>query len=225
MSGILGRRGAIVVAATFALACSDGDTPQSPSGTELETTSLNVRVHLLQSAELDALNSTLSDADVDTLFVGVNEVWSQAGIAWSVESVVREPAQNAEAYEAVLRGLTPASTQLLSSIFPAGSLLPGEWNVFIIKDLGDLAGGIYLHSMGVVLFAEVGPIGAQGPTGAGRRILAHELGHSLGLAHVPCTPGGNLMAPGCPSADRTRLTPEQIEAARLQAHQGRPFGL
>ncbi|NNG17473.1 MAG: hypothetical protein HKM89_13440 [Gemmatimonadales bacterium] len=221
----LSVRVSIALFALAALACGESETPQSPSASELENIDLNVRVHLLQSSELEPLNSTLSDSELDVLLVGVNEAWKQAGITWRLESVVREPAQNAEGYAEVLRGVAPATTELLSSIFPKENLLGGEWDVFIVKDLGDIAGGVYLQSLGVVIFAEFGVAGAQTPTGAGRRILAHELGHSLGLAHVPCTLEGNLMAPGCPSEDRTRLEAQQVQAARQQARRGRPFGL
>ena len=55
------------------------------------------------------------------------------------------------------------------------------------------------------------------------RILAHELGHSLGLAHVACTTGGNLMAAGCTLGSRTFLNAIQITRVRLQAETGRPF--
>lgn len=215
----------IGVAGVLLVACAEGDSPQSPGGSELEPIALNVRVHLLQSAEFEPLNSGLSDAALATLFEGVNAIWERAGVVWNVESIIREPAQNAEEFLRAFRGEVPPSVQILSSIFPQDSLLRGEWNVIVVKDLGAIAGGFYLNTVGVVIFGEFGPIGAQSVTGAGRRILAHELGHSLGLDHVPCTPEGNLMSPGCASADRTRLTTEQVESARRQAARGSPFGL
>lgn len=220
------RAAAMLVLAFAVLACGDdAEIPQEVSSGSFETVSLNVRVHLLQSFDVEALNSMLSDAEVETLLAAVNEVWAQAGITWRLESVVREQAQNGTDYQRALNGQAPATFQLFSSIVPRDKLLVGEWDVFVIKDLGDIAGGVYLGGLGLVIFAEFGPVGPQGADGPGKRILAHELGHSLGLDHVPCTPEGNLMAPGCPSENRTRLSATQIRSSREQALRGRPFGL
>ncbi len=207
-----------------AVACSDDTSSLSGPDAELTDIDLNVRVHLLESDEFESLDATLSDADVETLFQGVNRVWSQAAITWTVESVVREPSGDGTAYELALRGAIPFSFEILASILPRDNLLPGAWDVFVIRDFGNIAGGVYIDALGSVVVAELGPAGDQGPLAAGPRILAHELGHSLSLAHVPCTPAGNLMAPGCPGADRTRLEAPQIDAARRQAGRGRAFG-
>jgi hypothetical protein len=178
----------------------------------------------LQSNDFEPLNASLTDAELATLFDGVNAVWAQAGIRWSLQSVVREPAQGGGAYVRVIRGEIPPSSDIMLSIVPHDELLPGEWNIVILKDLGELAGGIYFPDAQVVFFAEFGPLGAQEPTGSGPRILAHELGHSLALPHVACTIEGNLMAPSCQSQDRTRLTSAQIQTARRQAMTLMPFG-
>lgn len=214
----------ILSAALIALACGQGTAPPGATAPEPEEIALSVRIHLLQSNEFEPLNASLTDAELAALFNGVNDVWAQAGIRWNLRSVDREPAQGGDAYVRVIRGEIPPSSDLMLAIVPSDDLLPGDWNVVILKDLGDLAGGIYFPDAQVVFFAEFGPLGAQEPEGSGPRILAHELGHSLGLPHVACTPQGNLMAPGCQAQDRTRLTSTQIQTARRLAMTMMPFG-
>jgi hypothetical protein len=136
---------AVIIAATLVtLSCSDSEAPQSPSDSESETLALNVRVHLLRSAGISALNATLTDEAVDTLFAGVNEIWRQAGVEWKVESVVREMAQNGDTYEAILGGDIPPSFTAFASIVPRENLLPGQWDVFVVNDMANIAGGVYL---------------------------------------------------------------------------------
>ena len=71
-------------------ACSDSAGPTDHP----EPTELAVRVHLVQSDQLDELNVRLSDAEVTELMTAVNETWAQAGVTWSLESIVREDARN-----------------------------------------------------------------------------------------------------------------------------------
>jgi hypothetical protein len=220
----LSRAAPFVLLAFGAVACSD-DTESVTGVDDGANITLDVRVHLLESDQFGALDATLSDADVDVLFEGVNEIWSQAGITWRVESVVREPSLDGTAFMAGLSGAIPITAGVLASILPNGNILPNKWNVFVIRDFGNFAGGVYLDFRGAVIFAENGPIGRQDPTSDGRRILAHELGHSLSLLHVPCTSIGNLMSPGCFAQDRTRLEAGQVVPARAQASRGRPFGI
>lgn len=115
------------------------------------------------------------------------------------------------------------SGEALSSILPSGNLTRGRWDVFFAKTLGGLAGGVYLPGVPAVMVAEFDPTGARDLVVSGPRILAHELGHSISLEHVPCTTVGNLMAPGCTTGERTRLTEDQITFTLRQAGINRPF--
>jgi hypothetical protein len=217
---------AVCAALPLAAACSDGDGGSgglSGPDADVGEISLRLRIHLLESSEFAALNSTLADDEVQTLLAGVNAIWKQANIRWALESVIREPAANQDIFARVLSGENPLTSSVIAALVPRGRLLAGEWDVFLVRDLGGGIGGIYIGGIPAIVGAELDPSGQRDLAGAGARILAHELGHSLNLQHVACTPEGNLLAPGCPAADRTRLTAAQIESARAQARTGHPF--
>ena len=70
-------------------ACSDsGDAPTEPVTRQPEAIELAVRVHLVQSDQLDALNVRLSETEVAQLMTAVNETWAQPGSsgAWRASS-------------------------------------------------------------------------------------------------------------------------------------------
>ncbi|MFQ5705437.1 MAG: hypothetical protein ACE5HT_15645 [Gemmatimonadales bacterium] len=213
----------------FAIAtvgCSDDGTGPHNA----DPIALPVRVHLLSSSKTDPIttsliNTTITDEEVAVLFQGANEVWRQASITWEIESIVRDSTRNEDKFTSVSRGESPLD--LLSSVVPDGRSLPKKWNVFIVRTLGDGVAGAYLPDVRAVILPEVDRTGARDltVTGSGRRALAHELGHSLSLEHVPCPPEGNLMAPMCDALNRTLLTTIQILQARRVGFAGRPYGL
>ncbi len=216
------------VAVVFgAAACSDSDSGgglSAPTDSDpVSEIALDVRVHLLESDEFTQLSTTLTGPEVGTLFEGVNEIWAEAGIRWVIESIVREPATNQELFGQVIRGEIPFTGSVLASLLPREQLLAGRWDVFMIRDLRGSIGGIYIGGIPAVVGAELDPLGASDPANGMPRIVAHELGHSIGLAHVDCVAAGNLMASGCFQGVRTRLTAIQTEIARSQARTGRPF--
>ena len=61
--------------------CSDGTSfPGHQDPIELA-----VRMHLVQSDQLEELNVGLSNAEVTGLLAAVNEIWAQAAVVWSLE--------------------------------------------------------------------------------------------------------------------------------------------
>jgi hypothetical protein len=218
------RADSIVLALVAVLSLLAGCTDVNPAAAAMdETLTLGLRVHLLESAASESLTSTLSEDDVELLLELVNGTWRQAGIEWRLEEIVRSAALNPEPFERVLSGRAPPTAVALTGVIPRDRLSDGAWDVFFIRNLFGGIGGIYFPQVPAVLQPDVDPLGVHGLDGALPRILAHELGHSLGLPHVPCSAEGNLMAPGCLIGDRTRLTAQQIRSARLQAVQGSPF--
>jgi hypothetical protein len=205
------------------LAACGESAPTSPEPDEAGAINLEMRLHLLQSSELDALDATLTDDEIGEVIQAVNEVWAQAGVVWQIEQIVREPALNPDVFRQVLHDPRGNPASLVAAVLPKKNLRPDIWNVFVIRDFGGSVGGVYLLRERVVVSAELDPLGNRDLSGGTARILAHELGHSLGLEHVPCTTTGNLMAAGCPTGTRTRLEPVQIQIARQQAERGHPF--
>jgi hypothetical protein len=162
----------------------------------------------------------LANGEVRALLDRVNEVWSQADIMWEIEAIMREFAQSEDEVEQVLLAGRPFSTAVITAILPKDRLFQEGWDAFVLHDLASTgaAPGVYLAVIPAAVSSEVDPAGVNDPG----RILAHELGHSLTLLHVECTAVGNLMAPGCDSGDRTRLSAEQIDQARHHAKTRRP---
>lgn len=214
---------AFIIAPLIFVSCSDDSGPAEIVAPSRSLVTLRVRVHLL-SSDFQPLSTELTEDEVATVFGRVNAIWQQALIRWEIESILREDALNADAFAAMLSGQIPFSDNVIASVLPRENLLSGEWDVFLILSLEGIAGGIYFAGIPAALSAELDPNGQRQLTRATARILAHELGHSLSLPHVPCTPAGNLMSPGCAAADRTRLTDAQVEAARRQALTGHPYG-
>jgi len=184
---------------------------------------LDVRVFLLESSKSENITAKLNSVEIEELFEEVNEVWSQANIQWNITLISTEEAQNAELFELMMNNEFPRSMALLRSIIPRDKLTSDTWDVFLIHDFGGGIGGVYFPDLAAVLQPEVDPLGGIALEGGLVRILAHELGHSLGLPHVPCTLTGNLMAPGCFQGNQARISETQIENTRKQAASNRPF--
>lgn len=181
--------------------------------------SLPVKVHLVQS-KIPSLQATFDEQKVQEMFVRINKVWAAAGIYWSLKQTTMQPIASEEVIISAMQGTTEITADFFLKAIMNSKKSPRKWNVFIVHDLTSVLGapGIYVSSQQGLVVSELDPAGLNDPG----RIAAHELGHSLTLVHVKCHREGNLMSPGCRSADRTRLEPAQIEDARRQARLGEP---
>jgi hypothetical protein len=187
-----------------------------------------VRVHLLRSTQ-ERLNATWTPDEARVQLGAAAEFWSRHCIALAVESVVTTPATS-EGEAAFATAIAAAPVErlrlraALSAAIPRAALLSPGWNVFVIRDFGAPALGVFVPDPGVQSIF----IGQQRLDGVPlpRFVLAHEFGHSFTLLHhVGPDRERNLMRDD-PQAlvEPVEITPEQLRSARAQAATGSPRG-
>ena len=186
------------------------------------TITLPIRVHRFTSDEDTRLNCSLSDAEIRQQFEAVNETWAQAAIVWEIESIIDVVARKPKDFAKAMDNPRGTLAKALASNMPRKHLLKDGFNVVIAEDYGRSIGGVFMpNEDGLVFYAKKGPKGIQTPA-----VLAHELGHSLGLPHTIFEKDNNLMmgsgAGRVPTLTKP-ITASQIMIARLYAMNGKPF--
>src|SRR3954465_9049055 len=144
-----------------------------PRGRADNTLRLPIRFHLLTSFTSTALSTTRTEEDARVLLSTANNVWAQAGIEWYIEGVLREEAPNASTFDSLVAGTAPRTMANLISFVPREHLLDPGWNVFLIRDFGQIAGGMFRPEIAGVVLAERG-FGFELPASErGGKTLAH----------------------------------------------------
>ncbi|MDB4809846.1 hypothetical protein OAH34_01480 [bacterium] len=188
----------------------------------LESIHLSVRVFRFQSDEDTRLNCSLSDKEIREQFVAVNDTWKQASIVWEIESIREMKAKKPDLFSRAMMNPRGQLAAALVQNLQDDHLLVGGFNVVIAEDFEKSIGGVFIpQADGIVFYAKRGPKGIQTPA-----VLAHELGHALGLPHTIFEKGNNLMMGSGPERVPTRVKPvtaSQIAIARQYAEVGKPF--
>jgi len=200
-----------------------------PEGARLDVLTLPVRVQILWSDLVPALNSTLTDEQVRQLFVEANELWRPAAIQWNLESIVHTQAERQLAFRRTIlddpTGTAQGASETLAQVCPSQDRLQQGWNICWV--LAAPRGAFYFYPLGTVMLGEQDILTeVASPPFA----LAHVLGHLMGLGDAPrCSTTfmrwfeGTEDSGACGNPTPTVLTSDQIKRARDQASIGTPF--
>lgn len=204
-------------------------TPQQAPVTDIdpnELLTLPVHIHVVESEHEDIQAHTLP-ADIPSIFVIANSrYWSQANIQWVFRGVQSHAITNnsdTDYVNAVADDDEQLATSQLARFAEGATLQPG-FNVFIVHNLGAIPFNGQYFNTGVAVISETNS--KEGGEDYIAYLLAHELGHALGLGHEGTF--YNLMHPGqkendVPRNERVVLTDEQIANARAWARTGEPY--
>ena len=188
--------------------CAPPSHPEAKAGqpaAKLEEIAIPVRIHLMQSAGITAMHTTLTEPDVRRIFGKVNRIWSQAGIRFEIESIVRT-----EALALTPENETKQEFARVKSMIPKASLSPVAIDVCYVKEVtpnGFFYGEPIVVKDTAKLRAVEGGLDEPLP-----RVTSHEIGHALSLSHRQETT--NLMASGTTGFS---LNEAEIHAAREKA--------
>ncbi len=151
---------------------------------------INVRIYRCQFESMPVFNSRFKDHEIEQLFEIVNALWQQASIKWVVRSIQYLEVGEIEIEKFKEKLNRKKLNEILINLSPK---LPGVmenklWKICLLSKFPIDAGGVYLPKTRTIFFSEMGRFGL-----ARAAVLAHELGHSLGLIHE--NESCNLMNP------------------------------
>ena len=168
-----------------------------------------LRVHLFSASNAPNIHTTLAEADITRILAKLNGIWSQAGITFHLESLIREEAVNQELNSRLGR---MDDLRLLLQLRPAASLATNLFHLYYVKSFS--VNGVYL---GEAMFVKDTASLREVPGGIDEplpRVSSHELGHALTLVHH--TNDQQLMVRGTTG---TNLDAAEIKQARAAAEE------
>jgi len=137
-----------------------------------------LRIHLLSATNVPAIQTTLTESDIARILKKINGIWSQAGICFWLESLVREEAVHQEIGSLLGK---PKDLSLMLQLRPEATKATNLFHLYYVKDFS--ANGVYL---GAAMFVKDTATLRAVPGGIDEplpRVSSHELGHALSLQH------------------------------------------
>jgi hypothetical protein len=154
---------------------------------------LPLHVHILSAKDHPDIDCKLTDADIERIVGKMNRIWGMAGIAFRVESLLHEPAENLELFDKQAKLAATGALGVYWTLCPAESRKPPGLHLYFIHEFRP--NGVYLGS-NICFVKETANLrkvtgGIDEPL---PRVSSHEIGHALGLVHRQAV--FNLMASG-----------------------------
>src|SRR5438045_4190279 len=137
-----------------------------------------LRIHLLSATNAPAIQTTLAESDITRILKKINGIWSQAGVCFWLESLVREEAVHQEIGSLLGK---PNDLSFMLRLRPEATKATNLFHLYYIKDFS--ANGVYL---GAAMFVKDTASLRAVPGGIDEplpRVSSHELGHALSLQH------------------------------------------
>ncbi|MCA9052052.1 MAG: hypothetical protein KDA89_25110, partial [Planctomycetaceae bacterium] len=144
---------------------------------------LPLNIYLVQSGYEVIQAQTTPDELVNSVSLMNSRYWSQANIQWQLGSVGFHAIQNGSDttyVEALLSDNKDLASAQLGN-FSQGATVNAPFNVFIVHDLGGIPYNGWYSSNGTAVISETNS--REAGVNYITYLLAHELGHALGLPH------------------------------------------
>ena len=139
-----------------------------------------LRVHIVTAPDIDAVNSKLTDAEIQRVVGHVNDIWHRAGIHFGLEAVVREQAEQVERFRVTTEARGREPDEELQMLLPRSSRTFDGLHAYFFRRLPYNSAYLGDDTVFASETAEVQKIKGGGDDVVAR-VTSHSLGNALGL--------------------------------------------